>query len=297
MCDLLLTIWRKVQLAQSLDGRVAIVTGSAGGFGRVITAGLLDAGASVLAADVQTAGLEELAAASQADGTAGRLSTRQLDISDSKACGDAVAFAQDKFGSVDILINNGAMGMQLFGPHHMTELVKIDEISPETWDKFVSVNLSGAWYLTRAAVPHMKSKGWGRIINVTTSFFTMLRGRFHPYGPAKAGLEAMSAGHAAEFEPDGITVNVVVPGGPSDTPMVPEEAPYARADLVPTSAMVPPMLWLCSEDANGVTGNRYIAANWDASVSVADARSASESPAAWPDLAAAPVWPSGRPNE
>ena len=284
-------------MARSLDGKVAIVTGAAGGFGRVITAGLLDAGVSVLAADVQTDGLEKLAAASQVDGNAGRLSTRQLDISDSKACSDAVAFAQDKFGSVDILINNGAMGMQLFGPYHMTELVKIDEISPETWDQFVSVNLSGAWYLTQAAVPQMKSKGWGRIINVTTSFFTMLRGRFHPYGPAKAGLEAMSAGHAAEFKPDGITVNVVVPGGPSDTAMVPKEAPYARADLVPTTKMVPPMLWLCSDDANGVTGNRYVAANWNDTASVANARAASESPAAWPDLATAPVWPGGRPIE
>ncbi|MEM8973261.1 MAG: SDR family NAD(P)-dependent oxidoreductase [Pseudomonadota bacterium] len=284
-------------MAQSLDGKVAIVTGAAGGFGRVITAGLLDAGASVLAADVHAAGLEELAANAKAGGAAGRLSVRQLDIADHNACSDAVALAHDTYGSVDILINNGAMGMQLFGPHHMTELVKIDEISPEVWNQFVSVNLSGAWYLTRAAVPHMKAKGWGRIINVTTSFFTMLRGRFHPYGPAKAGLEAMSAGHAAEFEPDGITVNVVVPGGPSDTAMVPEEAPYARADLVPTSKMVPPMLWLCSAEANGVTGNRYIAANWDNTASIADARAASESPAAWPDLAAAPVWPGGRPNE
>ena len=284
-------------MAQSLDGKVAIVTGAAGGFGRVITSGLLDAGASVLAADVHAAGLDELAASAKANGADGRLSIRQLDISDHSACSDAVAFAHDTYGSVDILINNGAMGMQLFGPHHMTELVKIDEISPEVWNQFISVNLSGAWYLTRAAVPHMKAKGWGRIINVTTSFFTMLRGRFHPYGPAKAGLEAMSAGHAAEFEPDGITVNVVVPGGPSDTPMVPDEAPYARADLVPTAKMVPPMLWLCSDDANGVTGNRYIAANWDDAVSVADARAASESPTAWPDLAAAPVWPGGRPNE
>ncbi len=284
-------------MAQFLDGKVAIVTGAAGGFGRVITAGFLDAGASVLATDVQEAGLSELADAAKAKSNDTRLTVQKLDISDNAACERAVEAARQTFGSVDILINNGAMGMQLFGPHHMTELVKIDEIPPETWDKFVSVNLSGAWYLTRAAVPHMKAKGWGRIINVTTSFFTMLRGRFHPYGPAKAGLEAMSAGHAAEFEPDGITVNVVVPGGPSDTAMVPEEAPFARADLVPTTKMVPPMLWLCSDEANGVTGNRYVAANWDGAVPVADARTASESPAAWPDLATAPVWPGGKPKE
>ncbi|MEM6495943.1 MAG: SDR family NAD(P)-dependent oxidoreductase [Pseudomonadota bacterium] len=284
-------------MAQSLDGKVAIVTGAAGGFGRVITSGLLDAGASVVAADVHAGGLEELAASAKASGADARLSIRQLDISDHSGCSEAVSVAHDTNGSGDILIKNGAKGRQLVGPHHKTELIKIDEISPEVWNQFISINLSGAWYLTRAAVPHMKAKGWGRIINVTTSFFTMLRGRFHPYGPAKAGLEAMSAGHAAEFEPDGITVNVVVPGGPSDTAMVPEEAPFARADLVPTTKMVPPMLWLCSDEANGVTGNRYIAANWNDAASIADARAASESPAAWPDLAAAPVWPGGRPNE
>ncbi|MGI9423430.1 MAG: SDR family oxidoreductase, partial [Hyphomicrobiaceae bacterium] len=144
---------------------------------------------------------------------------------------------------------------------------------------------------------HMKAKSWGRIINVTTSFFTMLRGRFHPYGPVKAGLEAMSAGHAAEFEPDGITVNVVVPGGPSNTAMVPQEAPYARSDLIPTAKMVPPMLWLCSDAAQNVTGKRYIAAKWDDTLPVAEARSASEAPIAWPDLAGSPVWPGGKPKQ
>ena len=132
---------------------------------------------------------------------------------------------------------------------------------------------------------------------MTTSFFTMLRGKFHPYGPSKAGLEAMSAGHATEFQSQGITVNVVVPGGPSNTAMVPPEAPFAREDLIPTSKMVPPILWLCSEDAGEVSGNRYVAANWDETRPVAEARAASEAPIGWPDLAAAPVWPGGKPNE
>ena len=181
--------------------------------------------------------------------------------------------------------------------YHLTNLVSIDEITPDIWNKFVAVNLSGAWYLTKAAQPHMKAKGWGRIINVTTSFFTMLRGRFHPYGPVKAGLEAMSAGHAAEFAPDGITVNVVVPGGPSDTDIVPEAAPYARQDLIQPAQMVPPILWLCSDTGGEVTGSRFVAANWDASLPVAEARAASEAPIAWPDLAGTPVWPGGKPDE
>lgn len=275
-----------------LRGRTAFITGAAGGFGRVLTRSFAEAGAEVYAVDVSSEGLAELAASLAAIHLDDRVTTRVLDISDREACNQAVAVA----GGVDILINNGAMSMGVISPYHMTELVGIEDIEPEFWDKFVAVNLTGAWNLTRAAVPHMKAQRWGRIINVTTSMFTMLRGRFHPYGPSKAALEAMSAGHAQEFEPNGITVNVVVPGGPSDTPMVPAESGYDRAALIPTSAMPPPMLWLCSEEAGHITGNRYIAAEWDTSKSIADNRAAAEAPAGWPQLAGSPVWPGGKPN-
>ncbi|MGI9478944.1 MAG: SDR family NAD(P)-dependent oxidoreductase [Hyphomicrobiaceae bacterium] len=275
-----------------LDGRQALITGAAGGFGRVLTRAFADAGAQVLATDVAAGGLEELMAEVTSAGLGDRVATQVLDISDNAACEAAVAAV----GKVDILINNGAMSMGVISLHHLTDLVSIDQIDPAMWDKFISVNLSGGWYLTRAVVPGMKAQQWGRIINVTTSMFTMLRGRFHPYGPSKAGFEAMSAGHAQEFEPFGITVNVVVPGGPSDTPMVPVESGMDRAALIPTSAMPPPMLWLCSDDAAGVTGNRYIAAEWDDAKSQAENRAKCEAPAGWPGLAGSPVWPGGKPD-
>ena len=143
----------------------------------------------------------------------------------------------------------------------------------------------------------MLAQRWGRIVNVTTSFFTMLRGRFHPYGPAKAGLEAMSAGHAGEFEGRGVTVNVVVPGGPSDTPMVPMEAGFDRSAMIPPTAMVPPILWLCSEAGGAHTGDRYVAANWDTGTDPETAAEGCRAPIGWPDLAQNPVWPGGRPDE
>lgn len=277
-----------------LEGKTALVTGAAGGLGRAIVAGLLAAGARVMATDIDVNGLGALAADHKAAGD--RLATRRVDISDAKACADAVAATQAKFGSLDILVNNGAVGMGLIRADHMTNLVGIEEISPEVWNTFIAVNLSGAWYLTRAAVPAMKHAGSGRIINITTSMFTMLRGRFHPYGPSKAAMEAMSAGHAQEFEDDGITVNVVVPGGPADTAMVPPESGYRRGDLIPPDAMVPPIVWLCSDAGKGVTGKRYIAANWKAGRSLTDNRQAAESPAGWPSLAGTPVWPGGKPK-
>lgn len=266
-----------------LQGRSVFLTGAAGGIGRVLAKAFLESGATVIAADVDAAGLAKL-------GPAEKLVTRILDIADPAACESAVRDAQ-----IDILINNGALGLQVLRETCMTDLVRIEEITPEFWSRMIAVNLSGAWYLTRAAVPGMRQRGWGRIINVTTSFFTMLRGRFHPYGPAKAGLEAMSAGHASEFAGTGITVNVVVPGGPADTPMVPAASGLRREDLVPPAKMAPPMLWLCSRDADGVSGKRYVAAQWDDALPPKAARQAAESPIAWPDLAGAPVWPGGKP--
>jgi NAD(P)-dependent dehydrogenase (short-subunit alcohol dehydrogenase family) len=273
----------------NLQDRTVLLTGAAGGIGRVLAKAFLESGATVVAADVDAGGLERL-------GRAENLVTRVLDIADPAACEAAVRETAARFGTLDILINDAGMGMHQLRETCMTDLVRIDEITPEFWNRMVTVNLSGAWYLTRAAVPGMRARGWGRIINVTTSFFTMLRGRFHPYGPAKAALEAMSAGHASEFAGTGITVNVVVPGGPADTPMVPAASGIRREDLIPPARMAPPMLWLCTREADAVSGKRYIAAQWDDALSPEAARRASESPVGWPELAAAPVWPGGKPT-
>ena len=280
-------------MTKPLDGKVALVTGGAGGLGDAIIAGLLDAGAKVMAADINKAGLAALTERRRS--AANALSTIELDISVQKACEKAVADTLAAFGKIDILINNGALGMGVISEEHFTNLVTIDQITPDVWDQMIRVNLNGAWYLTRAVVPGMKAQRSGRIINVTTSMFTMLRGKFHPYGPSKAALEAMSAGHAQEFEPDGITVNVVVPGGPADTAMVPEASGLKRGDLIPPSAMCGPIIWLCSDDGAGVTGRRYVAAEWKAGRSLDDNRKSAEAPAGWPQLATAPVWPGGKP--
>ena len=198
---------------------------------------------------------------------------------------------------VHILINNAALGMGVIRDDHMTNLVRLDEITSDIWRRFVDINLSGPLYMTRAVMPRLLGQSWGRIINVTTSFFTMLRGGFSPYGPVKAGFEALSAGHAKEFAGTGVTVNVVVPGGPTDTPMVPEEYASDRTVLISPEAMAPPMIWLCTSAADEVTGNRYLAAEWDASVPPEQAAASAVAPIGWPELAQSPVWPGGTPVE
>ena len=283
-------------MSGTLNGKVVILTGAAGGFGCVLVRALLDEGAKVAALDIDKTGLAGLKE-SLPDEAARRLSTRVVDISDPDACVDAVASAIDHFGGVHILINNAGMGMGAFRADCLERLVGINEITPEMWQRFVATNFSGAWYLTRAVMGPMRNQRWGRIITVTTSFFTMLRGGFHPYGPAKAGLEAMAAGHAEEFTGTGVTVNVVVPGGPADTPMVPKESAFDRKDLIPPGVMAPPIVWLCSDAAKGITGNRYIASHWDAGKPPAEAERKARAPIAWRELAQNPVWPGGKPGK
>jgi NAD(P)-dependent dehydrogenase (short-subunit alcohol dehydrogenase family) len=282
-------------MTRPLEGKVALLTGAAGGLGGATIQGLLEAGAQVMAADINEKGLGVLKERHKS--AANALETIKLDISVQSACEKAVADTEAAFGKIDILVNNGALGMLLIREDHFTNPVSIEDIEPALWDQMVRVNLNGAWYLTRAVVPGMKARKSGRIINVTTSMFTMLRGRFHPYGPSKAALEAMSAGHAQEFEPYGISVNVVVPGGPADTAMVPEASGLKRNDLIPPAAMAGPIVWLCTDEATGVTGRRYVAAAWKAGRSVEENRSAAEAPAGWPSLAQAPVWPGGKPKD
>ena len=279
-----------------LTERVIVVTGAAGGIGSVVVRALLSDGASVVAADVSQTRLSVLVQDLESVGQSKHLLDIETDVSNPEACARLIEETVARFGRIDGLVNNAALGMGLVRMDHMSNLVGIEELDPHIWDRFLRVNLSGAWYMTRYAIPHMKAQVFGRIINVSTSFFTMLRAGFHPYGPAKAGMEAMSAAHAAEFTGTGVTVNVVVPGGPTDTPMVPDQAPYKREDLIPPAKMADPIAWICGEAGDDVTGQRFVAANWDDALPSAEAARNCGAPAAWPELANNPVWPGGKPD-
>ncbi len=278
-----------------MQNRVAIVTGAAGGFGRVLVRAFLERGASVAALDVSEPGLSALRESLRVHDD--RLMCSITDIGDYDACARAAAEIVRRFGGVHILVNNAAMGMNVIREDSMENLVGIRELTPQMWNRFIAVNFTGAWNMTRVCIEPMLAQRWGRIIDVTTSFFTMLRGSFQPYGPAKAGMEAMAAAHAKEFAGTGVTVNVVVPGGPADTPMIPDSSPLKRQPLIPPGAMVAPIVWLCSDEAAEVSGNRYVAAQWDPSRVQAQEEQRLRAPIAWPQLAQAPVWPGGKPNE
>ena len=201
-------------------GRVVLVTGAAGGIGQALCRAFAAAGMRVGVCDVNRDGAERLAAELGAD----RAIAVECDVADPGSCERAAAAVIGRFGSPHALVNNAGLGMGIIRQDHMTRAVGIDEVSVEVWHRFIDTNLSGAFHMVKAAMPRFRAARGGRIVNVTTSFFTMLRQGFYPYGVAKAGLEAWTASLADELGGAGITVNVVVPGGPTDTPMVPPES-------------------------------------------------------------------------
>ena len=275
-----------------LNGRVALVTGAAGGIGQPLARAFVEAGMRVALCDTSGEGLLRL----QDELGADRTISLPTDVSNPVSCSDSVNRTIAHFGQLDVLVNNAAVGMSTVRADHMRRVVQIEDISPELWARFMAVNLSGPFYMARAAMPGMRSRSFGRIINVTTSYFTMLNPGFSPYGPAKSGLEAWSTSLAGELRGSGITVNVVVPGGPTDTPMVPDDGSIERSQMIRPEKMAPPMLHLASDAGGAVTGMRFVAAKWDSTVSIADAIAASGAPAGWPDLAKSPVWPGGGPK-
>ena len=124
--------------------------------------------------------------------------------------------------AVDILVNNAGIGPGAIRPDSWQRPVKFWEITADQWRRFVAVHTTAPLALTNAVVPEMMREGWGRIVNVTTSLGTMLNAGSPTYGPSKAALEALSAIMAKDLDGTGVTVNVLVPGGITNTPMVSE---------------------------------------------------------------------------
>ena len=265
----------------------AIVTGAGGGLGAAMTAALAEAGFGVAAVDVNEAALSGLERAKP--GHAARILRIAGDIRSASACADAVARAVDRFGRLDMLVNNAGVGLSSIREDYYVDNVMFWEVPDERWDAIIDVNVKGAFLMAKAALPALREGGRGRIVNVTTSMDTMIRRGWTPYGPSKAALEACSAIWAKDLEGTGVTVNVLVPGGPADTGMVPPASAPDRGALVSPTVMKAPVTWLASRDSDGFTGRRIVAARWDDALPGADAARAASWPAAWPGVGARAV--------
>lgn len=187
-----------------LDGKVAIVTGGSKGIGRSTAAALLASGARVAISGRSGSALKE-AAAELARGGAGyadRLLTVEGDVADEQAAAKLISQTVDRFGGLDILINNAGIGR--FAP--------IADMTTEDWHAIFNTNLTGVFFCTRAALPHLKQRGGGYIINISSLASKNAFAGGGAYCASKAALNSFTEALMIETRHDNIRVSDVLPG-------------------------------------------------------------------------------------
>jgi 3-oxoacyl-[acyl-carrier protein] reductase len=197
------------RVAGSLEGRVAVVTGGGGGLAEGICARLTASGAAVAAVDQSREKAERVAQLASSDG--GRCIALGADVSDRASVEAMAARVVSELGGIDILVNNAAI----------YPLRPWTEIEVEEWDRVMAVNLKGYFLCARAAYPHMRERGNGRIINVASITFFIGWSGFLDYVSSKGAVIGFTRTLAREVGPDGITVNAISPGAfPTDAERV-----------------------------------------------------------------------------
>ena len=192
-------------MSDRFEGKVALITGAASGMGRATCERFAAEGASIMAIDVNEEGLAELAQALEDD--AASIATQVCNVSVREECEAAVAAAVERFGRLDVLAN--IAGIVRF--NHSTEL------SAEEWNLVLAINLSGPFYLSQAAIPHLLEAS-GNIVNVCSNAGLMGQAFTAAYCASKGGLVQLTKSLAMEYMKKPIRINAVCPGG-TDTNM------------------------------------------------------------------------------
>jgi 3-hydroxybutyrate dehydrogenase len=247
-----------------LKGRTALVTGSTQGIGLAIARAMAMAGANVVVHGIEadTQG-QPIAAAITTRGGA-RCAYVRANLADAGESAGLVAAATQALGPIDIVVNNA--GIQHTCP--------IESFAAERWDAVIAINLSSAFHTMKAAVPGMRERGWGRVVNIASVHGLVASVNKAAYLAAKHGLVGLSKGVALETATQGITVNCICPGW-TDTvliqPQIDARAAQFGGDRAagvrellrekqPNLTLLPPerigdiAVFLCSEAAAGITG-------------------------------------------
>jgi NAD(P)-dependent dehydrogenase (short-subunit alcohol dehydrogenase family) len=234
-----------------LEGRVAIVTGAAQGIGRAIAEKLKEEGARIAAVDLNGAGAQSVAAA--LDGLA-----IEADISSEPDAQRMAAETLGGYGKIDVLVNAAAI----------VPFIAWDEVDFAYWRKIISVNLDGAYLVSRAVEAPMREAGYGRIVHIASNAFMAGTPNMGPYVAAKGGVVGLTRALATELGKYGITANAVAPGitrteGALATPhrdafdfvqalqAIPRHG--LPADIAPAAA------FLASEESGWITGQVLVA--------------------------------------
>ncbi len=241
--------------AHTHDGRVAVVTGAAGGFGRAFCVSLAERGAVVVAVDIKDSS-ETVAIVEEAGGTGIALT---VDITDPEVVAAAGEMIRDRFGRCDILVNNAG----IYPNKHF------DDMDYEFWRTIQTVNLDSQFLMAKAVVGLMKEGGWGRIVNLTSNSIGLAAPGVSHYLASKMGIIGFTRGLATDLAGFGITVNAV---GPTLTPSQAWDArglPPALLEATvqrqaikrpgETGDVVGVVAFLTSDDAAFITGQTIMA--------------------------------------
>jgi NAD(P)-dependent dehydrogenase (short-subunit alcohol dehydrogenase family) len=238
-----------------LDGRVAIVTGAGRHLGRAYALGLAAEGATVVAADIIDAA-PVAAEIAEAGGTA---AATLLDVTDEASTQGVADFTADRYGRIDVLVNNAGWFKQAWRGAWT-------EIDVEEWDRAFAVNVRGTWLACAAVVPHMRSRGYGKIINIgSTTVWKGTAGFLH-YVSAKAAIIGLTRALAREVGDDGICVNMLCPDYIPDAEMLgaePERDAFVISQRVLKRTEVPgdmvgALAFLAGPGSDFVTGQSLL---------------------------------------
>jgi len=248
-----------------LDGRVAIVTGAAHGeraaIGSVYAKALAREGAKVTVADIRDC----RSVAEEIEAAQGSALALRLDVRDEASVQAMVAKTVERFGRLDILVNNAAIGSNI-------PPVPVSEMGLAQWDELMAVNVRGPFLCVKAAVPVMQRNNYGKIVNVgSTTMVTGLPNRLH-YVTAKGAILAMTRALATELGPSGIRVNTISYGLVANPVTQGEFAahPERRSAILGERAMAKDLLasdlvgtlvYLCAADSDAMTGQCIVVDN------------------------------------
>jgi len=245
---------------KTLTDKRIVVTGASSGIGYAMAKALASAGASVLL----TARSEEKlnSAVEQLQPEGGQVFGQIMDVRKEDSIQQAVAWVEKQWGSLDVLVNNAGIGMRTVNPSFLTDPQPFYKVPAEGFRDVIDTNLTGYFLVAKAFVPLLLRSEKGKIVNISMNHETMKRKGFIPYGPSRAGAESLSYIMAEDLKEVGVDVNMLLPGGATETGMIPESYRQSFKEkglLLPPEVMNEPIMFLASEESNGITGQRIVA--------------------------------------
>jgi NAD(P)-dependent dehydrogenase (short-subunit alcohol dehydrogenase family) len=186
----------------SQAGKVALVTGGSRGIGLAIADAIVERGGSVVITGRDAGQLETASGLLEKDGRSGRVHALRADVRSAAEAAAAVDAARERFGGLDVLVNNAGVGI----------FANVAEMGVEEWDQVVETNLSGVFYCCHAAIPLLRARGGGWIINISSLAGTNAFASAAAYCASKAGLNAFSEALMQEVRYDNIRVSYIMPG-------------------------------------------------------------------------------------